>query len=102
MLDGVYKLPVQSMKILAGIWFLVFLVLLPCLAGTAYQPDTSQARQPGQRRGALKLPLKDPRIVVIKNKRQLKLYSAGSLVRTYKIGLGLNPVDGAFKFEVQL
>ncbi len=47
----------------------------------------------GQRQSAFKLPLKNPLIVVIKSKRQLKLYSAGSLVRTYKVGLGLNPVD---------
>ncbi|HVQ38151.1 MAG TPA: L,D-transpeptidase family protein [Pyrinomonadaceae bacterium] len=41
----------------------------------------------------MKLPLKDPHIVVKKSKRELKLYSAGSLVRAYKVGLGLNPVD---------
>lgn len=40
----------------------------------------------------LKLPLKDPRIVVSKRERQLKLYADDRLVRTYKIGLGLNPV----------
>lgn len=74
-------------------WFLVFLVALSCLADTAYQSEASLARQFGHRREALKLPLKDPRIVVIKSKRQLKLYSAGSLVRTYKVGLGLNPVE---------
>lgn len=51
------------------------------------------ASQPGRRRVALRLPLVDPRIVVLKSKRQLKLYSAGSMVRTYKVGLGLNPVD---------
>ena len=73
--------------------FLVFLVVLSCLTGTAHQSKRSWARQNGQRSEALKLPLKDPRIVVIKSKRQLKLYSAGSLVRTYKVGLGLNPVD---------
>jgi len=81
------------MKILAGRSTLVFLVVLSCLTGVAYLPKNSLACQPGQRKGALILPLKDPRIVVIKNKRQLKLYSAGSLVRTYKIGLGLNPID---------
>jgi murein L,D-transpeptidase YafK len=74
-------------------WFVVLLVLVSCLTGTAYRSETSLARQSGQRREALKLPLKDPRIVVIKSKRQLKLYSAGSLVRSYKVGLGLNPVD---------
>jgi murein L,D-transpeptidase YafK len=40
----------------------------------------------------LKLPLKDPRIVVIKSKRTLELYSDGRVVRKYKVGLGLNPV----------
>jgi murein L,D-transpeptidase YafK len=41
----------------------------------------------------LKLPLTEPRIVVFKSKRQLDLYSDGAIVRTYRIGLGLNPVD---------
>jgi len=68
-------------------------VVLVCLAATAYLEKSSLARRPAQRREALKLPLMDPRIVVLKGRRQLKLYSAGSLVRTYKVGLGLNPVD---------
>lgn len=72
---------------------LILLVVLSCLTATAYQSKTSLAGQQGQRSEALKLPLRDPRIVVIKSKRQLRLYSAGSLVRTYKVGLGLNPVD---------
>ena len=50
------------------------------------------ARQSRQRSGALRLPLKDPRIIVIKSKRQLQLYSDGAVVRTYRVGLGLNPV----------
>lgn len=41
----------------------------------------------------LRLPLKDPRIVVIKSERKLGLYSAGVIVRSYKIGLGLSPVE---------
>jgi murein L,D-transpeptidase YafK len=73
--------------------FLILLAVPACLAGTVYDQKTSIASQPGQRREALKLPFKDPRIVVLKSKRQLKLYSASSLVRTYKVGLGLNPVD---------
>lgn len=43
-------------------------------------------------RPALKLPLTNPRITVTKSERKLELYSAGALTRTYKIGLGLNPV----------
>jgi murein L,D-transpeptidase YafK len=40
----------------------------------------------------VKLPLKNPRIVVSKRERRLELYADGRLVRTYRIGLGLNPV----------
>jgi murein L,D-transpeptidase YafK len=46
----------------------------------------------GGRLVALKLPLKNPRIVVTKSKRRLELYSDNSVVRAYKVGLGLNPV----------
>ena len=48
--------------------------------------------QPTPQRAALKLPLRNPLIVVTKSKRRLELYSDGALVRTYKVGLGLNPV----------
>jgi murein L,D-transpeptidase YafK len=41
---------------------------------------------------ALKLPLTNAHIVVMKSKRRLELYSDGALVRTYKVGLGLNPI----------
>lgn len=47
---------------------------------------------PSFQRTALKLPLKNPRIVVLKSKRRLELYSDGAVVRIYKVGLGLNPV----------
>jgi murein L,D-transpeptidase YafK len=47
---------------------------------------------PSENRPALKLPLRNPRIVVKKSQRQLLLYSEGKLVRTYRIGLGLSPV----------
>ena len=52
----------------------------------AEQLSVSEQSQP------LNLPLTDPRIVVLKARRQLELYSADKLVRTYKIGLGLNPI----------
>jgi murein L,D-transpeptidase YafK len=48
--------------------------------------------QPPPQKSALKLPLENPLIVVTKSKRRLELYSDGAVVRTYKIGLGLNPV----------
>jgi len=47
---------------------------------------------PPPQRAALKLPLTNPLVVVTKSKRRLELYSDGAVVRTYKIGLGLNPV----------
>lgn len=46
-----------------------------------------------QEREGLELPLKNPRIVVFKGNRQLQIYSDGVVVRTYRVGLGLNPVD---------
>lgn len=50
------------------------------------------AAQPSQRRPPLTLPLTRPRVVVKKARRQLLLFSADKLVRTYRIGLGLSPV----------
>jgi len=70
---------------------LVFSIVLACL-GTAYWQRTSIASQLGRPKGNLKLPLKNPRIVVFKSKRRLELYSNGALVRTYRVGLGLNPI----------
>ena len=57
-----------------------------------FRAKNVSAAQPAPQRPALKLPLKDPRIVVSKSKRRLELHADGRLVRTYKIGLGLNPV----------
>jgi murein L,D-transpeptidase YafK len=71
---------------------LIISFVLVFLAGAAYAQRASIARQPVQQIGALKLPLKDPRIVVIKSKRLLELYSDGGVVRRYRVGLGLNPV----------
>jgi murein L,D-transpeptidase YafK len=38
-------------------------------------------------------PLVNPRIVVIKSKRLLGLYSNDSLVKTYRVALGLSPIE---------
>jgi murein L,D-transpeptidase YafK len=77
--------------------FLLFIVLLMCFSGFAGQQRMSVARatsapSEAKVKTALKLPLKNPRIVVLKSKRRLELYSEGAVVRTYKVGLGLNPV----------
>lgn len=37
-------------------------------------------------------PINKPRIVVYKKERKLELYSDQTLVRTYRVGLGFNPV----------
>ena len=42
---------------------------------------------------SLRLPLVNPRIVVAKTRRLLTLYSADKVVKTYRIGLGLSPVE---------
>ena len=75
------------MKRLVLIWILVT-ALLSGLPATG----VSQGVQRGQGQTALKQPLKNPRIVVMKGARQMQLYSDGSIIRVYKIGLGLNPV----------
>jgi murein L,D-transpeptidase YafK len=88
--------------------FLLFMAAFAIASGLAWQQQTSLARELARqpthpvkektgfvklpRRTALKLPLKNPRIVVLKSKRRLQLYSDGALVRTYKVGLGLSPV----------
>lgn len=43
--------------------------------------------------GTLAVTLVDPRIVVTKSKRQLQLYSAERVIKTYRVGLGLSPAE---------
>ncbi len=69
-----------------------FILLLLCLVNFA-SAELSGAPIPVNETQALKLPLKDPRILVTKSARRIELYSAGVLVRRYKIGLGLSPVE---------
>src|SRR5262245_43698336 len=40
----------------------------------------------------LKLPIENPRIVVYKRDRKLEFYSDQTLLRSYRVGLGFNPV----------
>ena len=85
-----------------------FIVILS-LAGIAWQLNNSvrsesqttrwatgnrgaNADQEPPARDVLKLPLQNPYIIILKGRRELELYSAGALVRTYRVGLGLNPV----------
>ena len=79
---------------------LFFLALAVSVIGPA-RPSTGLTSRYSDRpahlevaqRATPKLPLKDPRIVVMKSKRRLELYSNGVVVRTYRVGLGLSPVD---------
>ena len=47
--------------------------------------------------GAIALPLVSPRIIVTKSKRRLRLYSGEKLVREYRVGLGLSPIEDKIK-----
>ena len=83
---------------LAHTFVFVFLLLLSaCQTTMSPRPASAQpgsrpspAAEPGDR-APLKLPLVKPRIVVKKSQRQLLLFSADKLVRTYRIGLGSSP-----------
>lgn len=57
----------------------------------------SRATQGASDIAPLRLPLVNPRIVVLKSKRQLLLYSDNRVVRTYRIGLGFDPVNDKIK-----
>lgn len=60
-------------------------------------PGTDVGRPPEQptpeisNHSALKLPLTRPRILVLKNRRQLVLFAGDKAVRLYRIGLGTSP-----------
>jgi murein L,D-transpeptidase YafK len=45
----------------------------------------------------LSLPLIQPKVVILKSTRRLSLYSALKLLRTYRVGLGLSPIEDKIK-----
>src|SRR5437762_890137 len=58
-------------------------------AGTERDTRAPENRvRPTENGQPLNLPLREPKIVVKKNQRQLLLFSGDKLVRTYRIGLG--------------
>jgi murein L,D-transpeptidase YafK len=95
------------MKILAGsIVATLLLVLSGARVGRAPRADVRGddsvkppadenlgASQSQAAREPLRLPLVEPRVVVSKGARKLELYSGGRVVRTYRVGLGLSPVE---------
>lgn len=62
-----------------------------CRRNRSARNQESTAAETGDR-SPPKFPLIRPKIVVKKGRRQLLLFSADKLVRTYRIGLGLNPL----------
>jgi murein L,D-transpeptidase YafK len=90
--------------------FVFILISFAAASGLACTPQKSAAQEPARQlilaaaekhergsqtspeKAALKLPLRNPQIIVSKSKRRLELYSDGVVVRRYKVGLGLNPV----------
>lgn len=85
-------------RLLILILFGLVLVTTSCQVRSAERiakvADTSAnsiPSQPTAQPQPLQLPLRQPKIVVKKSQRQLLLFSAGKLVRTHRIGLGLSP-----------
>jgi murein L,D-transpeptidase YafK len=70
------------------------ILILLCLVTLAW-PNAANFSTPvlPVNQASLRLPLKNPRIVISKSARRLELYSDGVVVRSYKIGLGLSPVE---------
>ena len=73
------------------------LLLLILIAGfgcrTQVKPQQlSQMNTPSRSTAPLQLPIDKPRIVVYKQQRKLEFYSDQKLLRTYRVGLGFNPV----------
>lgn len=78
----------------------LFLGLFVCLLASHMIGEPLRALSPekpsenGVRHGAsLRRPVVNPRIVVTKSKRLLQLYSGSEVVRKYRVGLGLSPVE---------
>jgi len=55
-------------------------------------PFSSESLQSIARRKNLALPLKAARVVILKSQRRLDLYSGSTLVKSYRVSLGKNPV----------
>ena len=53
----------------------------------------TSASPKGSAKVYLNLPLSNPAIIVIKKNRVLELYSEGRLIKRYRVGLGLSPLE---------
>jgi murein L,D-transpeptidase YafK len=75
--------------------FVLLILLCGCGAkGTSPQQikPMDAPSLPKVERPPLQLPIEKPRIVVYKRERKLEFYSDQKLLRSYRIGLGFNPV----------
>jgi len=75
---------------ISALRFVVGVLAIGCLMGPAYA-DQAPAMQRVMIRSSEALPMAD-RIVVHKGERRLDLMRAYSVLRSYKVALGLNPV----------
>lgn len=85
----------QQLKNFAFVVLIASFVFMPCFtdAKSMHAEVSKHALGQESQEEALKLPIKDPRIVVYKAKRQLEFYSGEKLLRTYRVGLGFSPVE---------
>jgi murein L,D-transpeptidase YafK len=85
------NVPLRGKQISPMNMICAFLVLIMIFSGeTSSVESPPETQEPAN--SVLQLPLTDPRIVILKGQRRLDLYSSTKLIRSYKVGLGLNPV----------
>jgi murein L,D-transpeptidase YafK len=71
---------------------LVLICVNGCKSVASSPPQVSQMNAQSGQTAQLQLPIDRPRIVVYKRERKLEFYSDQKLLRTYRVGLGFNPV----------
>ncbi len=94
-------------SILATVFISAAMIFISCTQATKSVPardssipepkPKSQTDEVAANEIPLQLPLIQPKIIVSKSKRRLMLYSDGKLVRTYRVGLGLSPIEDKIK-----
>jgi murein L,D-transpeptidase YafK len=87
-----YALAAITLGLLIGSGIIAFQQRAQRTVVTSKDQTGSRLVQDRVAAGPLKLPVKNPRIIVRKSARKLELYSDSVLLKTYKVGLGLNPV----------
>ena len=88
-----YALATITLGLLVGLGIIAFQQRAQRVAMTPKDQTGSRLAHDRSQTDPLKLPVKNPRIIVRKGARKLELYADNVLLKTYKVGLGLNPVD---------